>query len=77
MTKRSDLDTGVVLRAVAQYGQINGYKELCKQFPTKVVDAAFEREVIADRLDYGVTLRSAWIEPAGHRWLAEHPEETP
>lgn len=76
VSKRSDLDTTTVLRAVAEHGQIVGHTALCERFPVKVVDAAFEREVGMGRLNYGVTLRSAWLEPAGLRWLREHPDPT-
>jgi hypothetical protein len=72
--KRSDVGTRTVLRAVVEHGQIGGYVHLCETYPAKVVAAAFEREVVAGRLDYGVTLRSAWIEPAGRRWLVENPD---
>ena len=69
--KRADLSTLDVLRAIEEHGQIAGHEHLCSLYPAKVVAAAFEREVARGNLDYGVTLRSAWIEPAGKRLLAQ------
>jgi hypothetical protein len=67
--KRSDLTTYEVLSAVQKLGQTFGYCHLVEKYPVKIVDAAFEREVGLGRLNYGVSLRTAWIEPAGVAWL--------
>lgn len=67
--KRSDLTTGMILRAVDQYG-VHAWERLTDRYPPKVVLAAIQREVDADRLDYGVALHRPFLTPAGRAVLA-------
>jgi hypothetical protein len=62
--KRADLDTVTVLRAVADHFPL-AYEHLTATFPAKIVLAAFEREVKAGRLDYGVSLARPFLTSAG------------
>lgn len=70
MVKRSDLTSLDVLQAVAEHG-FDAWQKLADRFPVKVVDRAFEREVAAGRLDFGVSLRRCWLEPKGRGLLAD------
>lgn len=58
--KRSDLSTAEVLATVRRVG-FRAYETLAERYPGKVVLAAFEREVNAGRLDYGVSLAYPWV----------------
>jgi hypothetical protein len=62
--KRSDLTTSVVLNAVRRFGA-SAYEVLSSEagyrFPPKVVIAAFQREVKAGRLDYGVSIARPFL----------------
>lgn len=58
--KRSDLTSAEVLETVTRAG-FQAYERLAESYPSKVVLAAFEREVNAGRLDYGVSLARPWV----------------
>lgn len=58
--KRSDLTTAEVLATVESAG-FKAYEILAERYPGKIVLAAFEREVNAGRLDYGVSLARPWL----------------
>lgn len=73
--KRSDLTTWMILATVDVAG-VHAWEILINDFPPKLVLAAFEREVDADRLDFGVALRRPFLTPKGRATLAEHPRET-
>lgn len=66
--KRSDLPTAIVLEAIEQHG-VEAIDYLREEFPEKVILAAFRRD--AAYLDYGVSERRPWLEPAGTRYLRE------
>lgn len=68
MTKRSDITTLMVLRAIAEH-RFDAYDVLVERFPAKVVYRAFEREVAAGNLNYGVALHRPWLEPKGRALL--------
>lgn len=58
--KRSDLTTDEVMNAIRQHNR-QAWERLTDIYPEKVVLAAFEREVDAGRLEYGVSLKRPWI----------------
>lgn len=59
--KRSDLRTDFVLVIVQRY-RTDAWEVLCGMgFPPKVVRAAFQREVKAGRLDYGVCIERPFL----------------
>lgn len=60
--KRSDIPTLEVLAGVAQR---NLCENLFGRFPHKLVLAALERDCRRGLIDYGTTLRSAWVTPKG------------
>lgn len=66
--KRSDLDTRTVLEAIRQGA---GYGALSDKYPSKVVIAAFERELRARRIDYGTSIASPWLTDEGRAWLEQ------
>jgi hypothetical protein len=67
--KRSDLDTRDVVTAVQQH-QFRAFEALAEQYPEKIVQAAFSRDVRSGYLDYGVALERPWLTPAGEQLLA-------
>jgi hypothetical protein len=69
MAKRSDVTTRMVLAAVAEH-RFGAMSVLAERYPWKVVERAFEREVAAGRLNYGISLRGCWLEPKGSALLA-------
>lgn len=66
--KRSDLTTGLVLDAVARAG-VRAWEDLIDAYPPKLVLAAFEREVDAGNLDYGVALHRPFLTNKGRARL--------
>ena len=67
--QRKDLDTLTVLRAIEQHG-LEAIEHLLDAYPEKVILAAYRRD--AAYLDYGVSERRPWLEPAGKRYPREH-----
>lgn len=72
--KRSDIPTKAVLIACHRFHDGDGsapYKVLADKFnaPEKVVYAAMEREDNKGLIDYGVSLRTAWVTPKGYEFL--------
>ena len=67
--QRKDLDTLTVLETVKAHG-IDAIDHLLHDFPEKVILAAYRRDW--RYLDYGVSERRVWLEPAGERYLKEH-----
>jgi hypothetical protein len=59
----------MILEAVATYG-VHAWEVLAETCPPKLVLAAFQREVDAGRLDYGVALRRPFLTPEGKAYLA-------
>lgn len=56
------------------------YGALSDKHPSKVVIAAFERELHAGRIDYGTSITSPWLTDKGRAWLEcntanEHTEK--
>ena len=77
--KRSDLDTFTVLSAVADnppLGSMDAFNKFCETYPPNLVLAAWNREIDAHRLDYGVSPRTSWITPEGRAWLDSHTTAT-
>lgn len=69
--KRSDLTTEEVLRTVCVHGT-SAWTMLRRRYPPKIVLAAYQREVDAGRLDYGVSLVRPWLTPKGVAWSLDH-----
>lgn len=72
--KRSDIPTRAVLMACHKFhndDDLAPWKILMDEFnaPQKVIYAAMEREVSKGHLDYGVSLRTAWVTPKGYEFL--------
>jgi RIO-like serine/threonine protein kinase len=74
---RADIPDVVVLKAVQRY-QLD-HTEFANQLlakwtgePIKVCDRAMERAMDHDLIEYGVSLRSAWLTPKGKQLLAQH-----
>ena len=67
--QRKDLDTLTVLEAVKAHG-MDAIDHLLHTYPEKVILAAYRRDW--RYLDYGVSERRVWLEPAGERYLKEH-----
>ena len=76
MSKRSDLTTLLVLGTVNIAGT-NAWTVLTAAFPAKLVEAAFDREVKAGRLDYGVSLRTPWLTEKGKAFLLDASSRNP
>lgn len=66
--KRADLPTVVVLEAIEKHG-VEAIEHLLEDYPEKVILAAYRRD--GAYLDYGVSERRPWLEPAGVRYLRE------
>ncbi|GAA2929766.1 hypothetical protein [Streptomyces enissocaesilis] len=64
--KRSDLTTTEVLVAVHTH-QFRAFEHLTETYPSKVVCAAFERDIRSDLLECGVSLVRPWLAPAGEQ----------
>jgi hypothetical protein len=62
--KRADLPTKTVLRAVRDHFP-NAYEHLVRDYPGKVVIAAFERDIRKGMLDYGTTIARPFLTPKG------------
>lgn len=71
--KRSNVTTSAVLAAVAER---NRCAALFDQYPEKVVLAALEREDRRGLIECGVSLRTAWLTPAGRKAHACAHDET-
>jgi hypothetical protein len=64
--KRSDISTEEMIEAVRQYWQspmVNPFPTdaLADKYPPKVVEAKMQQLVDQGILDYGVSLRTAWV----------------
>lgn len=62
--KRADLTTKTVLEAVCDHFPY-AYEHLVRDYPGKVVLAAFEREYRKGLLEYGVTEARPFLTPEG------------
>jgi hypothetical protein len=62
--KRSDLDSQLILGAVAYWG-VHAWERPVEKYPPKLVLAAIEREVNAGRLNYGVAMRRPFLTDQG------------
>ena len=75
--KRSDIPTIEVLIACHQFHKekngITPWQALMDKFsaPEKVVYAAMDRDCDKGLLDYGTTLRTAWVTEEGYELLEE------
>lgn len=72
--KRSDIPTKAVLMACHRFhngADLAPLEILMHEFnaPEKVVYAAMEREDSKGRINYGVSLRTAWVTPKGYEFL--------
>ena len=72
--KRSDIPTKAVLIACHRFhngDELAPWEILMDEFdaPEKVVYAAMEREDNKGRIDYGVSLRTAWVTREGYEFL--------
>lgn len=76
VAKRADLtDTAICVAIARAAGDGPGYvayEALAELFPPKVVERAWERAASRGLIDYGVSLRTAWLTEAGKRLAAEH-----
>ena len=72
--KRSDIPTRAVLEACHRFhnrGNLAPLQILMNEFnaPEKVVYSAMERDLAKEFIDYGVSLRTAWVTPEGYKFL--------
>ena len=74
--ERSDIDTATVLTAVHGYG-VEAFDVLTMLYSHKTIEAAYEREVSAGRLEYGATVRRPCLTLEGERYFHEHCVERP
>jgi hypothetical protein len=72
--KRADLTTRMVLAAVEAHG-VWAWETLVREYPPKLVLAAYQREVDAGRLNYGVALHRPFLDDKGKAFLAS--EDSP
>lgn len=75
--KRKDIPTKSVLIACHEFHKNKEdapWRQLVKKFnaPEKVVYAAMERDYDKGLLEYGVSLRTAWVTDEGYKWLQEN-----
>jgi hypothetical protein len=68
--KRSDVTTQVILSAVDRHG-VHAWEVLIEEVPPKLVLAAMQREVDADRLTYGVALHRPFLTDKGRAFLID------
>ena len=79
--KRKDISTKIVLTACKAFH--SGFDDRAPWriimaetgAPEKVVDAAMERESKKEHIEWGVSLRTAWLTEKGEKWLEEHEKE--
>lgn len=65
MAQVKDITTERALREIATRGTTDAYDYLCSRFPPKVVHRKWEQLIARGLMDYGVSVRGAYLTAAG------------